>query len=385
MQGAVRSYLETAIKALVLADKHLMKTSVNEALRITPYGKSDTQGFDAIPEIQIKDTIQHFDSQAILVTEELGVDLHSCWPRTISPETNHPVIFFCDPTDRSAFFKKYLESLKGLDRNIQIGEVVRDSKFIRKWVGLANGPASITGATSSITCIMKGSVIFSVIINYITQEIIVACTGGIRRLQLPHYQKLEAKDIYLDKILDRGEEIIFQPFKSTHPYDRFKFFVTFLGKTGYQENFIESKIFATDADQFLRYNQPGGPSRVLYLSSLQPKNKPIGFILANGEKISECIHWLPFVRFARHHGEPALQTFEIAIERPFTKDGILMSTSPPYSIFRKDESGQMWIDVSLLRTFTNPSKYRLTLVITPYKNEWVKHVMEQFNYREIKL
>ena len=70
----------------------------------------------------------------------------------------------------------------------------------------------------------------------------------------------------------------------------------------------------SDVSKLLHYAKPGGPSRILYLSNIQPKSHRLGFILANGEKISEWIHWLAFARFAKSHKDeslPALTVFEV--------------------------------------------------------------------------
>ena len=142
-------------------------------------------------------------------------------------------------------------------------------------------------------------------------------------------------------------------------------------------------IFVKNPDDFLHHTEPGGPARALYLSELQNGHSPVGFILANGEKIGEWIHWLAFAKYARNHeGGKALKVFEISIERPWTKDGILMSTSRPYSIFRGRDK-DAYFDISQLRNFLTPSKFRSMIVVTPYDNDWIIFKMQQHNYREV--
>jgi hypothetical protein len=139
----------------------------------------------------------------------------------------------------------------------------------------------------------------------------------------------------------------------------------------------------------LHYDLPGGPSRVLYLSTLQPAECTIGFVLANGEKISEWIHWLPYIRFARKEfdqGEPALRLFEVYQDRPWTKGGVLMSTPPAYSVFKPvgQHDGRMVINAGQFSCFSNPSQIRSTLVVCPADNQWANRAVNQYGYRRIE-
>jgi hypothetical protein len=142
-----------------------------------------------------------------------------------------------------------------------------------------------------------------------------------------------------------------------------------------------------DIEKYNVYSLPGGPSRPYYLSDLQPGNEPVGFVLANGEKITEFIHWLPLVTFARRRidqAEPALCLFEIFQDRPWTRDGILMSTPPAYSVFKQiDTDGRMVIDVGKFSSFTNPSQIRSTPILAPSDNQWARRVVNQYGYRQI--
>jgi len=108
----------------------------------------------------------------------------------------------------------------------------------------------------------------------------------------------------------------------------------------------------------------------------------MGFILANGEKITEWLHWLPHIIFAREGQEKMLRLFEISHERPLTKEGILMATSPSYSVFQQFD-GITAVDVNFLKRIPNPSRYRSTLMVALRGNEWVNHLMEQLCYREL--
>ncbi|UCC96071.1 MAG: hypothetical protein JSW40_04780, partial [Candidatus Omnitrophota bacterium] len=224
------------IKALIAADIGLLQLRVNEALRVIRYGKSDTRCFDAVPEIEIKDTLAKFDREAILVTEELGVGIISHWSIFSSP-SSQPILFICDPTDRSAFLLRYLESLSKDYGQARISEVVAKDEFLKKWEEEGGVPASITGATAGITCIKQGEIIFSVLINYITQELIVASPSGIGLINL----KIRGKsnlNVTLKEIVTEGKLIDFLPVGLNTPWGIQKRFTSFLGKQGYRENFL---------------------------------------------------------------------------------------------------------------------------------------------------
>jgi hypothetical protein len=168
-------------------------------------------------------------------------------------------------------------------------------------------------------------------------------------------------------------------------------FVTFLGKEGYRENLVASRLVDEKVlETMLHYGLPGGPLRVLYLSGLQATkpSEQVGFILANGEKIGEWIHWLPFVRFARDHHDasvPALRLFEVYQDRPGTKDGVLMATPPIYSPFQpySENDSRMVIDVNGLSRYPNPSKVRATLIVAPHDNRMATRAVSQYGYRHI--
>ncbi|MDD5294997.1 MAG: hypothetical protein PHP21_03720, partial [Patescibacteria group bacterium] len=165
--------------------------------------------------------------------------------------------------------------------------------------------------------------------------------------------------------------------------DDCKRFVTFLGKSGYRENLDDSMLFVENPDSFIHHKTPPGPPRVLYLSEFQKSYKPVGFVLSNGEKIGEWLPWLPFVKFARNgNGYPALRIFEIYLERPWTKYGMLMSPPPAYSLFCENGE-ESYLDMSRLRNFDRPSQFRSMLVVLPIDNERIIHVLCQHKYREV--
>ena len=386
MQGVEISHCNAAIRAVLAAYNSVLGSTVEEALRpILAYGKSDTLGLDAMPEITLVERLEQYDKYAIVITEECGSRESSHFTNTDDPR-RFRTIFIADPTDRSDQLQKLLEGVT--DRTKKVGEVLRDSESRKSWAEEFGAPVEITGSTSAITCLRRGVPIFSVILNYITQQLVVSCSAGIYVLAIPE----ELVNIDLDFVRDRGRRLTFPSINALKTSDMRRF-VTFMGsagKKGYQENLQDSKLMSSaEQEEFLHYRSPGGPSRTLYLSDLQPKETPIGFVLANGEKIGEWIHWLPFVRFAKKSEDeslPALRLFEIYQDRPWTKEGILMSTPPAYSIFKPiGKDGDAVIDVSRFSAFPNPSRMRSTLLVTPCDNQWATRVVNQYGYRPLIL
>ena len=385
MLGIEQAYGNAAVQALLFANRNLMEASVEDALRITPrYGKSDTLGLDAISEISISDQIKKYDQHSILITEEQNE-----WSDTVSVSINprtFRTFFVSDPTDRSADLAKFLSEVN--DKKQRVFEAMKDPNAIKRWEQNSSSPASITGPYSAITCIRRGMPILTVLVNYLTQEMFLACSAGIFILPVNYGQ--DPLELYtIDYICSNGDRIEFGT--SIESYQKLKKFVTFLGaegKIGYFENFLDSHLMEReDAEKHILYKKPGGPSRILYLSPLLGINQDVGFILANGEKITEWVHWLPFIRFARSakdSGDPILNVYEIWHPRPHTKEGVLMSTSPNYSVFRENSNGNMVIDVSLFQRFGNPSKIRSTLLVCLNSNDWAQQLVQRYGYRKIK-
>jgi hypothetical protein len=383
MQGIERTYCDVCINALIGAWRELMEASGVETLRKVRYGKGDTLGLDAITEITIKGRLEQFDRHAMLITEELDDQMLRRWPSDSDP-IKQPLMFFCDPTDRSSPLKKFFERLSKDDPTNKIGTLMEAQNSGKLWEEMFEPPVTITGPTTSITCVRKGEVVFSVILNFISATIFVANDIGVYQYRLKDFRDPANEEVNLAKIFREGNNLHFPDIRDLHyTPDDCKRFVTFLGKEGYRENFNDSKLFVEGADKFLYHSQPPGPPRALYLSELQQAHGPVGFIMANGEKIGEWMHWLSFVKYARNgNGGRALRAFEIELERPWTKNGMLMSTSRPYSLF-SNCNGKTYLDISQLRNFERPSQFRCMMVVLPYNNEHIIHVLEQHQYREI--
>lgn len=384
MQGIERKYCDVCINALARAWRELMEVSGTEALRKVRYGKGDTLGLDAITEITIKGRLEQFDSHAILITEELDDQTSRRWP-TDSDPVKQPLMFFCDPTDRSTQLKKFIERISRDDPMKKIVDLMAVCNPQEVWEEMFESPVAITGPSSAITCVRKGRVVFSVILNHLTAVLHVAADIGLFSYQLGNSSDPGNEQVDLAEIFKSGQRLHFPGVRNLgYTSDDCKRFVTFLGKTGYRENFNDSNLlFAEESDRFLHHREPPGPPRALYLSELQRGHGSVGFILANGEKIGEWMHWLPFVKFALNEGGgQALRAYEIALDRPWTKDGMLMSTSPEYSLFC-EIGGEMYLDISRLRNFRRPSQFRCMMVVVPYDNERIIHILEQYQHREI--
>jgi len=388
MYGIEKSYINACIRAMISAWRALQETPARNALSIVPYGKRDTLRLDAIPEIQIREKINDFDPNAILITEEeeLDAEAQMRWPTDANP-IRQPLILFSDPTDRSSQLKKFITAIsKGNDRK-KVGDFIRSRKVdaVAAWEKEFGAPADITGATTSITAIRKGELVFSVVLSYIVNKIYVACPWGVFQCQLPPFdQQMKVYNVDLEYIIKNGKSLKFPLASDTcKKYDDYKRYVTFLGKTGYDENFNECMVFVDKTRDYLHHKYPGGPARILYLSELQKGHGPVGFIVANGEKIGEWIHWLAFVKFAaKDPNSGSFRVFETWTDRPYFKYGMLMSTTPSYSIFR-GEAKKLFLDISRLRYFDRPSKFRSMIVITPADNEYIPHNILGQKYREI--
>lgn len=389
MVGIEEAYCNTIIKALLLANYALLETTIIDALQRTRvWGKEDTLGLDAIPEIAILECLKSFDQYAIMLTEESGEDANPLAKTGPQSHRGGRTFFICDPTDRSAQLRDYLLKFRSdEDPSRKVTEAFKRPEHMKAWETAHSGPCSITGAFSAITCVRRGLPICSAFLNYITQELFVACSAGVYRMTMPPHDDIESwQSINFRRIQSSGKALHFRQVGPEH----WKRFVTFLGKEGYKENLLGTKFINEGSIlKDLHYDKPGGPSRVLYLSELQPEDRPIGFILANGEKIGEWIHWFAFCRFAISPNDlrkPALRLYEISEDRPHTKDGILMSPSPAYSIFKIIDSvnKKAVLNVDRLEDFPNPSRYRGMLLLAISSNQTAFQNAKQHGHRAIE-
>jgi hypothetical protein len=380
--GIEKSYADAILRALRIAQQALFDTLVRDATgRSHVMHKGDTLGLDQRPENALTSALQKFDPHCITITEERGaVNPFSIeGPTTLQGDRT---FFGCDPFDRSNqacdFFSKHGNP------NERVVDVIRRPETRSIWESLYGKPLSITSSTSAICCIRRGLPIAAVILNHLAEELTLACAAGIYHVELP---KDLSESVSLDYVQEHGQRLSFpQP-----DYNSGQKIVAFIGKPerGYPQNFNSCRL-VTDNElvDHLHYDLPGGPSRVLYLSNLQPETEPIGVVVANGEKIGEWIHWLAFTRFAHRvddHSASALRLFEVSQNQSLMIDGYLMMPSADYSIFvnHTDHPPRVTVSSEKLQSLANPSKYRSTLVLIPANNKWALSQVEQYGYREI--
>lgn len=392
MNGIERVYCNLSIQAVLKAWMYLMQTPVVEVLNKQEIGKTDTLGMDAVPENTIRDMISEYFGDAILVTEETDEITRANWPEDPNPK-KQPLMFFSDPMDRSSQFKKFLSNFPGVCGKSEfdlVGEIIAHPDTKSYWEKNIDpiSPLIISGATIAVSCVSKGKIVISVVMNIISRTIFIACESGIYQMLIsvePNKLDSSLSLIDLKTIEQNGDKIVFSSEESIYKdQDDLLRFASFVGKTGYEENLRDSGILS-DYKKHLYHSSPGGPARILFLSNFQPDEEPVGFILANGEKIGEWIHWLAYVKFAKDiQGANILRIYEINLKRPWTKESILMSPPPPYSVFRHKSSALgSFLNLSRLRDLDRPSHYRSMVLVTRKGNMRIKNIMRGKNFYEV--
>jgi len=215
--------------------------SCAETLRKVRYGKGDTLGLDAIPELTIASRLKQFDKHSILITEELDDQAHRRWPKD-SDSAKQPLMFFCDPTDRSIQLEKFFQRISKKNSIAKVSELMSDCDPKKLWEEMFEAPVTITGPTAAITCVRKGEIIFSVILNYITSIIYVATDIGVYWYELENLSGAQKEKVTLVEIFKNGKKLCFPGIDELdYSLDDCKQFVTFLGKTGYPLSLRTSK------------------------------------------------------------------------------------------------------------------------------------------------
>jgi len=383
VQDIERFYCDIIIHALLDANDTLQDTAIEEAIEASYVGnKGDTLGLDQNPENAILQRLREADNYAAIVTEEKGEDVNPLTLNIPEGQKGARTFFACDPTDRSSELQLFLTDCKKMK---SVGEAIGHSECLSLWESSYGAPAEITGANAAITCVRRGIPICTGILNYLTQKITIACSAGIFHAVLPQ-DRAEANLGYFQQ-----EENIKYIRQVDNNKDDLRRFVAFVGKPerGYPQNIANCKLMLPEEiESRNHYGKPGGPTRMLYLTDLQSVEQPVGFIMANGEKIGEWMHWLPFIRSSvikTDVAQPALKLYEISQDSSLMRDGYLLMPSPVYSIFRGygDVVKKARISVDRLESYPNPSKYRATLLIAPASNHWVQQQVEKHGYQEI--
>lgn len=388
--GIEHAYVQGMLNAALAARHAFYELRVHDATsKSTAAAKNikvDTLNLDGVAETATVNELRRLDRDATILTEERGTDNNPFLVDGPTVVSGAKTFFCCDPFDRSKPAQEFLENC-GLP-GPRVGDVARNPKTKELWEAKYSGPMSITGPVTAITCVRRGLPIGTVIVNHFSQELVVACPAGIFIKSLP-----EDPTTYVDlnEIIRNARRISFrQPSR-----DRMKYIATFIGKPerGYPDNFAKCRLVEdnTELSSYIHYDNCGGPARVLYLSDLQPEEQAVGLIVANGEKISELLHWLSFLRCANHHQDasaPALRLFEVTQQNSNFIDNMPMMPPIDYSIFTYMDPKRRTvtrIDAEKLQALGNPSRYRGTLVLIPFDNDWALTQVEKFGYREITL
>jgi hypothetical protein len=380
--GIEKSYSDAMIRAARAAQRALFDTWVRDAINESHvHLKGDTLGLDQRPENAITSGLQKYDPHCVIITEERGA-VNPFATDGAATVQGARTFFGCDPFDRSNQAHDFFEKHGKDDQHII--DVIRRDGIQQLWEKEYGGPINITSSTTAISCVRRGLPIAAVVLNHFAEELTLACAAGIFHVKLP--QDLDV-DVTLNYVLESGQRLQFpQP-----NYNAGQKIVAFCGKPsrGYPDNLKNCRLVVdTNLSNHLHYDLPGGPSRVLYLSNLQPINEPIGVVVANGEKLGEWIHWLAFTRFAHRiedESAPALKLFEVSQNQALMIDGHLMMPSPDYSIFRHYDNPHKRVIISSekLESLDNPSKYRSTLILIAANNKWALTQVQQYGYREI--
>lgn len=350
LQKVEQYLLYECVEALKHVLEGMRNTPIATLVQKARSGKMDSLYLDVLPETILRNKLlDDYDEHVVLVTEEKGKFNYE--------EINEAeIVVFSDPTDRSKYLKKFIEQavLEKKMGNPLFGSLLDSKETIDRWESFTNVPARLSGACCAITTVKRGEICFSMILNYITQELTIACGDFIG------YGSLKSINLKAGNCdFSRWLNISFPKPKEDTSY------VTFLGKN-YRECLDESCIFD---DSFTPLEQePGGPARILYLSNIS-KN-PAGFILSNGEKIGEWIHWLAFCKYT---GD--LVAYSIYPGTFFAKDDMLMAPSPPYSVLELKNKA-LFLNYGKLRYFDNPSRYREMILISHRGNNLIRARVE---------
>lgn len=377
MEGIERAYLNAAILAVLKANQNLGLLQCQKALQKVPYGKADTLELDATPENTIKQVLTDcFDKNLVLITEEAG--------KSANFFEADAVIVFSDPMDGSKILAGFLAN-NVPDKFMRLKEIFANKEYLETWAQKHEGPVSITGCCCSVTAVKAGAILFNVMVNYLTQEIFIACQAGIYHRAISKILPAEEdwESTFFDKKMRRDWPQISFPNPTLQDEEKF---ITYVRKEVYVRNFEHINLIGAPDDR-QRTLDVSGPARILYLSSLN--DSPVGFILANGEKIGEWLGWLAYARFAESGHEPILQVYEISFENPGTIEKVLMAPGPHYSIFetvaRSGKEEVTKISLARLRSFENPSHYRATILVTHKNNTLITGMAKGQNARRFML
>jgi hypothetical protein len=356
------SLLESCVRAALAGNKQLLSCNISKAVELVRYGKDDTLRIDMGPEKAIRKVLEPI---GVVVTEEKQKKKGRTYKGLVT--------FFVDPTDGSTQLKNFAMACHDQSSTQKMSDILGVDESVQAWGCVHGMPTSVTGACLAITCVADSRLVGTVIVNYITQEIFTASREGIYRLPIPQDGNLSYREVVSEK-----KTVDFYPLRGrVHgEYEKLTG-MTYagVGKSGYEMNLASSLILKGEGRCVLVAKSPNGPGRPLFLSSLH-FDPIVGFIFSNGEKITEWIHWLSFVIFAKSEdGTQTLNVFEVLpLEIVHLIDGIPLQQGPDHSLFQRSGSRHV-LDIKNLLRLAHPHRFRSTLVVAPNDNERIPKML----------
>jgi transcriptional regulator with XRE-family HTH domain len=315
-------------------------------------GKADTKRFDAACERAIVTTLLAFSSRAAIFSEETGVLGRRDRARDIA--------HFCDPFDRSVAFLRLILAREGgsslvAGEHDSVKDLLADSAF----------PVLETDEApmGSITYVVEGKVAFNCLLDYVTGIVYVACKGLAARGDISHCRT--AQDFLRNSI-----PVTFLP-RSGHAFS------TYLGTPGSVHAGQYQQLLASlgfEIEHHVGIPNPGGPGRILSLSSGCQRSDVPSFILSNGEKVHEWINYFAWASAAD------LSVVEFASGGYEAREDILQAPPKRYSIF-DTSSGELRLDIDLLLRLGN---YRGAIAVTHRQSSSARAILNGMpNSREL--
>jgi hypothetical protein len=351
MERVEKHLLCHCVDALTEVQRAVKQTPAQRLIERSRSGKPDSLYLDVLPEntLQLK-LIQDYDRHIVLVTEERGKFNYE-----VIDEAE--VVIFSDPTDRSKQFSQFIQM--GIDKEYigpdsLFADLLANPWKSAIWEAVGGLPVQLSGPCCSLTVVKRGEILFTLILNYVSEDITIACKDFIATRMLDDTEWAEGSYRFSE----------WRDIRFKGPTNE-KTYLTYLGKR-YAEYLEKAGLF--DHTFTAIEKEPGGPARILYLSDLNPVTP--GFIFSNGEKIGEWLGWMAFCRYS-----PDLVAYSVYPETFFAKDDILMTPSPPYSILEASENA-LRLNYEKMKYFENPSRYREMILVTHRKNHLIRAKIE---------
>ena len=359
MRKSDRQLLSHCIETLLEVQAAIEAAPAERLVQHAPQYKADSLALDTIPEAVLHaKLIDEYDGRIVLVSEERGG--YNC-DHLVSGR----VVVFADPTDRSEPLAEFIrDRIAAADSPaMTFGQLLAAPDARDTWEHRAQCPAALSGACCSLAVVKDQSVLFSMLLNYITRQIVVACDRGVRAADTAAL-RADVDGCGFDRA---AVPVTF----TTVATDRTC--VTYLDAESYRDHAGQAGLL--DGATSAAARNPGGPARVLFLSDLNPE--PPAMVMANGEKIGEWIGWLAVVR-----ASGCLTAYAVSPDAPAATEGILVAPTPPYSALELHD-GDLRLNVEKLKWLPNPSRYREMIVVTHRDNAAVKADIESHNGRKL--